>query len=87
MLTFSPALLELLADPETHEPLSLASEAELTALREAVRAGRALRRGGLPVTPEFEGALLAPSRKVAYVIDGGIPNLLIDDRLELSSAL
>jgi uncharacterized protein YbaR (Trm112 family) len=31
--------------------------------------------------------LLAPSRKVAYVIDGGIPNLLIDDRLELSTAL
>jgi len=87
MSTFSPALLELLADPETHEPLSLANEAELTALREAVRAGRALRRGGQPATLEFEGALLSPSRKVAYVIDGGIPNLLIDDRLELSAAL
>jgi uncharacterized protein YbaR (Trm112 family) len=87
MSTFSPALLELLADPETHEPLRLADEAELSALREAVRAGRARRHSGQPATLEFEGALLAPSRKVAYVIDGGIPNLLIDDRLELSSAL
>lgn len=87
MSTFSPALLELLADPETHEPLSLATEAELSALREAVAKGRATRRSGQPVTSEFEGALLSPSRKVAYVIDGGIPNLLIDDRLELSAAL
>jgi uncharacterized protein YbaR (Trm112 family) len=87
MSTFSPALLELLADPETHEPLSLANEAELSALREAVQKGRATRRSGQPVTSAFEGALLAPSRKVAYVIDGGIPNLLIDDRLELSTAL
>lgn len=87
MSTLSPALLELLADPETHEPLSLATEAELLALREAIRAGGVVRHGGHPATTSFEGALLAPSRKVAYIIDGGIPNLLIDERLELSQAL
>ena len=87
MSTLSPALLELLADPETHEPLTLATEPQLSALREAVRSGGALRHGGQPATASFEGALLTPSRKVAYVIEGGIPNLLVDERLELSQAL
>jgi uncharacterized protein YbaR (Trm112 family) len=87
MSTLSPALLELLADPETHEPLALASEAELSALREAIGAGRATRRGGQPASADFEAALLRPNRQVAYLIEGGIPNLLIDDRIELSQAL
>ena len=66
----------------------MANEAELAALREAVRAGRALRRGGQPRDVRRSRARCSrPSRKVAYVIDGGIPNLLIDDRLELSAAL
>jgi uncharacterized protein YbaR (Trm112 family) len=77
-------LLDLLADPETHEPLSLASEAELSALRAAVSAGKAKRRDGKPVNSEFEGALLTSQRRAAYLIEAGIPNLLLDERLELS---
>jgi len=87
MSTLSPSLLALLADPETHEPLSLASDEELAALKALVREGRATRRSGQPVSPELEGALLSQGRRVAYVIEGGIPNLLVDERLELSQAL
>lgn len=87
MSTVTPELLDLLADPETHEPLSLADEAELTRLRAAVQDGSARRRSGQPVNTEFDGALLRQGRRVAYLIVSGIPNLLIDERLELGQAL
>ncbi|HEX5661424.1 MAG TPA: hypothetical protein VFX59_29745 [Polyangiales bacterium] len=87
MATLTPELLELLADPETHEPLALADEAQLTRLRAAIQDGRARRRGGQPVAGEFDGALLSQGQRVAYLIAGGIANLLIDERLELGQAL
>lgn len=87
MSTLSPELLALLADPETHEPLSLASESELAALRQALESGRAQRRSGQPPQAPFEGALLSPHKRVAYLIEDGIPNLLIDERIELADAL
>jgi len=80
-------LLALLADPETHETLSLASEAELALLRQAIEQGVARRRDGKPAGLDFDAALLTPGRRVAYLIEGGIPNLLIDERIELSTAL
>ena len=87
MNQLAPDLLALLADPETHEGLTLASDGELAALREAIRVGQARRRDGEPPSQSFDGALLSQGRRVAYLIDAGIPNLLIDERLELSSAL
>ncbi len=83
----APDLLALLADPETHEGLALADDAQLARLREAVAQGGARRRDGKPVSTGFEGALLSQGGKVAYLIEAGIPNLLIEERLELASAL
>jgi uncharacterized protein YbaR (Trm112 family) len=51
-----------------------------------VAQGSARRRDGKPVSASFEGALLGQDGKVAYLIDAGIPNLLIEERLELSGA-
>jgi uncharacterized protein YbaR (Trm112 family) len=79
-------MLDLLADPETHEPLTLASDAELGALRAAIGSGKARRRDGQAPSSSFEGALLC-GRKFAYLIEGGIPNLLVEERLELDGAL
>ncbi len=80
-------LLELLADPETHQPLVLASDAEVSALKRAVEQGKAKRRDGKGAAASFDGALLAQNKRVVYLIEGGIPNLLIDERLELSEGL
>lgn len=85
MGTIPQDLLDLLADPETHTPLRLAGEEELSRLQQAVREGRAKRRDGQVVRAELEGALLAQGGRVAYLIEDGIPNLLIDERLELAS--
>lgn len=82
----APDLLALLADPETHEGLTLADDAQLARLRAAVSQGSARRRDGKPVSTSFEGALLSQGGKVAYLIDAGIPNLLLEERLELSGA-
>jgi uncharacterized protein YbaR (Trm112 family) len=87
MSQLAPDLLALLADPETHEALTLASEGQLAALRDVIRSGKARRRDGKPLVESFEAALLSQGGRVAYLIDAGIPNLLIDERLELSSAL
>jgi uncharacterized protein YbaR (Trm112 family) len=83
----APDQLALLADPETHEGLALADDAQLARLREALAQGGARRRDGKPVSSGFEGALLSQGGKVAYLIEAGIPNLLIEERLELASGL
>ena len=58
----------------------------VSALKAAIQQGKARRRDGK--TPaEFDGALLSQGKKVAYLIAGGIPNLLVDERVELSAAL
>lgn len=87
MPAITPDLLSLLADPETHEAFSLASSDELSALKQAVAEGRARRRNGAALSAELDGALLSQGRRVAYLIEAGIPNLLIDERVELSSPL
>ena len=85
-LSLNPELVGVLACPETHEPVTLASEAQLQQLREAIAAGTARRRDGSEIEPDFEGALLSHGGKVAYLVRDGIPNLLIDERLELDRA-
>jgi uncharacterized protein YbaR (Trm112 family) len=87
MTSLADALLAVLGDPETHEKLALANAAELEQLRAAVRTGTARRRDGKAVSADFEGALLTPRRNVAYLVQAGIPNLLLDERLELESAI
>ncbi len=87
MALIAPELLDLLADPETHEALVLATSDELAALKQAVSQGRAKRRNGSALSAELDGALLCQGRRVAYLIEAGIPNLLIDERLELDAPL
>jgi uncharacterized protein YbaR (Trm112 family) len=87
MAAIANDLLELLADPETHQPLTLASDSELAALKRAVEQGKAKRHDGKGLALGFDAALLCQDKRVAYLIEGGIPNLLIDERLELTEAL
>jgi uncharacterized protein YbaR (Trm112 family) len=87
MAAIAQDLLALLADPETHEGFALASSSELAALKQALADGRGRRRNGSAVSPELDGALLSQGRRVAYLIEAGIPNLLIDERVELDAPL
>jgi uncharacterized protein YbaR (Trm112 family) len=87
MAAMSQELLDLLADPETHEALSLANGAQLAALQQALAAGTARRRNGSPVSGALDGALLSQGGRVAYLVEDGIPNLLVDERVELDAPL
>ena len=42
---------------------------------------------GAEAVAPFEGAFLPPSRRPAYPIRDGIPNFLLEERLELSEPL
>ncbi len=68
-------------DPETHEPLRLATPDELAALREAIARGEARRRDGEAV-PAFEGAYVTDDGSRAYPIVEGVPVFLVDERIE-----
>jgi len=85
MLELSPDLLAILADPETHEPVKLAPDPELDALHEAIRSGRARRKDGGAIPEKFDGAFLSQGGKVAYLVIDGIPNFLIEERLEITA--
>ncbi|MAT27091.1 MAG: hypothetical protein CMN29_19430 [Sandaracinus sp.] len=74
-------------DPETHEPVVKADEPTLAKLREAVAAGQARRPDGEPVPAEFDGAYLTEDGRRAYLVLEGIPNFLVEERLELSPAV
>lgn len=76
------ALLPLLADPETKAPLVIATGEELETLRAAITAGRVRRRNGAPIET-VDGAYLRADRKVAYLVESGIPNFVIEERVEL----
>lgn len=80
-------LLEILVDPEKKGPVRLATDKELSSLRDAVGNGKAKRRDGKPAADNFEAAFLCQEGAVAYVVEEGIPVFLIDERLELDPPL
>ncbi len=83
----NPELLSVLADPETHEPVALASESQLERLRQAISAGEVRRHDGASLPAEVQAALISQQGRVAYLVQDGIPNLLVEERLELAVSL
>jgi hypothetical protein len=76
---------DVLVDPQTHEPVTRATEAQLEAIREAIRAGTARRHGGGALPERLEGAYLSHGGRWVYPDAEGFPSLLIEDRLELDA--
>ncbi|MDG1499044.1 MAG: Trm112 family protein [Planctomycetota bacterium] len=70
-------LLEILACPETHQPLSLADEATVKVLNANIGAGKMTNVGGEPVTEAVDGGLVREDGKIVYPIRESIPVLLI----------
>jgi len=76
-------LLEILVCPETRQSLATASEELIGELNARIRAGSLRNRGGEPVTRPIAEALLREDGKVVYVVDDGIPVMLIEESIEL----
>jgi len=76
-------LLEILVCPETHQPVSPASEQVLSTLNEEIRAERLKNRGGERVTTSLSEGLVRKDGKILYPVDDGIPVMLIEESIEL----
>ena len=76
-------LLEVLVCPETHQPVKLADEALVQDINGRAKAGTLKNRSGNAVSGPIEAALVREDGKCAYLIEGDIPNMLIDERIEL----
>lgn len=70
--------------PESRSQLRAATSGELTALNDAINAGRMQNRAGEAVTEPIEGAYVRTEGDWAYPVRRGIPMLLIDEALPIS---
>ncbi len=76
-----PNFLEMLACPETHQPLRLGDAALVAAVNQKIARGEQRRRNGEIVTEPVEGLLLRPDGRVAYPIRDDFPLLLVEESL------
>lgn len=72
-------LLEILACPETHQPMAMAGEDLLAKVNAAVSGGSAVNVGGDKVEVALEAGLVREDGKIVYPIRDGIPVLLVDE--------
>jgi len=79
----SAELLEILVCPETKQPVTLAGADVLARVNAEIDAGTLRNRGGDPVGKRIEEALIREDRKVLYLVDDGIPVMLIEESISL----
>ena len=63
--------------------MQLADAAMLDSLNRAIEAGELKNHQGEPVQKPVEEALVREDGKCVYLVDDGIPNMLIDERVDL----
>lgn len=76
-------LIEILVCPESRQPVQLAPEELLGRLNADIEAGRLRNRGGDAVTRPIEEGLLRDDGRILYVVDDGIPIMLIEESIEI----
>ena len=78
-----PDLLEIIACPDTHQSLRLASPEELETENASIAAGSCKNAGGAGVDEKLEHALVREDGKVLYPIRDAIPVLLVEEGIAL----
>ncbi len=76
-------LLAILCCPETKQPVSMADQALVRQLNEAVIQGRLQNKGGKAILEQFDGGLIRADQKILYPIREGIPVMLIEEGILL----
>jgi uncharacterized protein YbaR (Trm112 family) len=82
-MPISQELLDILACPETKQPLALASEDMVKALNDLIGQGRISNRAGQPVTEAIDAGLVREDKQYLYAIRDDIPIMLIDEAISL----
>lgn len=84
-MAISKELLEILACPETKQPLTLADSALVETLNARIRQGQITNRGGETVTEAMDAGLIREDGQYLYPIRDDIPVMLIDESIALAS--
>lgn len=80
-MSLEKRLLEILCCPETKQPVGLLDAKQIEVLNRAQSAGTLKHADGSPVTAKLSAGLLTTDGKRVYVIDDGIPVMLIDQAI------
>ncbi len=84
-MTIDPELLEILVCPETAQTLAVAPDEVLKRVNAAIAAGTLATRGGAPVGEAITAGLVRSDGRILYPIREGIPIMLIDESIKVSS--
>jgi uncharacterized protein YbaR (Trm112 family) len=76
-------LLEILVCPESHQPLRMAPADVLAAVNARIASGQLRNHGGDPVRKQVVEGLVREDGKRLYVVDDGIPVMLIEESIAL----
>ena len=79
-------LLEILACPETKEPVNLADQALTDEINARIERGEVKNRGGKKVEKKIDGGLVRADEAYLYPIDDDIPVMLIDEAIPLKDS-
>lgn len=80
-------LLAILCCPDTKQDVSLADEALIAKLNEAVNRGHLKNKANKPITEPFDGGLIRADRKMLYPIREDIPVMLIEEGIPLDGMI
>ena len=80
-------LLAILCCPDTKQDVSLADEALVAKLNEAVSRGQLKNKASKPVTEPLDGGLIRNDRKMLYPIRDDIPVMLIEEGIPLEGIM
>lgn len=78
-------LVQILACPETRQPVHEADAALVRRVNAAIATGKVANRDGEPVTAAIQGGLVREDGQYLYLVRDDIPVMLVGEAISLSS--